>query len=56
MLFATAADTALDAGQLLKAALQSVGGRGGGAPRVAQGAVADPASLPSLALTLGFPG
>ena len=56
VLFATAADTALDAGQLLKAALQSVGGRGGGAPRLAQGAVADPASLPSLALTLGFPG
>lgn len=39
VLLATADDVSIDAGQQLRAALQSVGGRGGGSPRVAQGAV-----------------
>jgi alanyl-tRNA synthetase len=54
VLLATAPDTGLDAGQLLRAALQSVGGRGGGAPRLAQGAVTSPSSLGALAVALGF--
>jgi alanyl-tRNA synthetase len=54
VLLATAPDTGLDAGQLLRAALQSVGGRGGGAPRLAQGAVTSPTSLGALADALGF--
>jgi alanyl-tRNA synthetase len=43
ILFATSQDSGLDSGKLLKAALNGVGGRGGGAPRLAQG------SAPSLA-------
>lgn len=39
VLLASAADVACDAGRELRAALQSVGGRGGGSPRLAQGAV-----------------
>jgi alanyl-tRNA synthetase len=39
VLLASAADVSVDAGQQLRAALQSVGGRGGGSPRVAQGAI-----------------
>ncbi|MDB4906448.1 MAG: hypothetical protein JWO05_1232 [Gemmatimonadetes bacterium] len=35
----------LHAGQLLRSALQSSGGRGGGSPRMAQGVVADPSQL-----------
>jgi alanyl-tRNA synthetase len=37
--FAAAADLGINAGALLKDALQAVGGRGGGSPRVAQGSV-----------------
>lgn len=39
VLLASAADVDCDAGRELRAALQSVGGRGGGSPRLAQGAV-----------------
>ncbi|WP_337171686.1 alanyl-tRNA editing protein [Gemmatimonas aurantiaca] len=39
VLLASAADVACDAGRELRAALQLVGGRGGGSPRLAQGAV-----------------
>ncbi len=53
-LLATSADSGLDAGPLLRTALQAVGGRGGGSARVAQGAVGDPASLERLAHALGF--
>jgi alanyl-tRNA synthetase len=45
VLMATAADTGIDAGQRLRTALQAVGGRGGGSPRLAQGAVPDPSQL-----------
>ena len=45
MLLATAADTGLDAGRVLKAALESHGGRGGGNARVAQGSVREMAAL-----------
>ena len=39
VLLATSEDSGLDAARLLKAALASVGGRGGGSPRMAQGSV-----------------
>ncbi len=39
VLFATGADTGVDAGKVLKEALNGVGGRGGGSPRTAQGSI-----------------
>jgi alanyl-tRNA synthetase len=39
VLLAVSADSAIDAGQVLKAALAEVGGRGGGNARIAQGSV-----------------
>jgi alanyl-tRNA synthetase len=44
-LFATAADTGLDAGRILKPALDANGGRGGGNARMAQGSVGQVAAL-----------
>ena len=41
VLLATADDSGVDAGRMLKAALEKEGGRGGGNPRMAQGTVAD---------------
>ena len=41
LLFAAAEDTGIDAGRTLREAVTSVGGRGGGSPRVAQGSVPD---------------
>ena len=55
VLLATAEDTGIDAGQQLRTALQAVGGRGGGSPRVAQGVVADPSQLTQVHVLLGFP-
>lgn len=54
VLLATTPETGLDAGQSLRAALQAAGGRGGGSPRLAQGAVTNPSSLPALVSALGF--
>jgi alanyl-tRNA synthetase len=45
ILFATSQDSGLDAGKLLKPALTGVGGRGGGAPRLAQGSAPSVAAL-----------
>jgi alanyl-tRNA synthetase len=42
ILFAASEDSGVDAGRLLKAALASVGGRGGGSTRMAQGSVPKP--------------
>jgi alanyl-tRNA synthetase len=39
VLVAASEDSGVDAGAVLKAALASAGGRGGGAPRLAQGSV-----------------
>jgi alanyl-tRNA synthetase len=39
VLLATSADSGLDAGKILKAALTDAGGRGGGSQRMAQGSV-----------------
>ncbi|WP_309670152.1 DHHA1 domain-containing protein [Gemmatimonas sp.] len=54
LLMATAQDTGIDAGQTLRTALQAVGGRGGGSPRLAQGAVPDPSQLHVVLESLGF--
>jgi alanyl-tRNA synthetase len=48
VLLAASADSGLDAGKLLKAALTEAGGRGGGNARIAQGSVPDAALLDAL--------
>ncbi len=48
LLLASAADTGVDAGAVLKAALARAGGRGGGSARLAQGTVADSPSLDAV--------
>ena len=45
ILLAASADAGIDCGKLLKAALSEAGGRGGGAPRMAQGSLPDRAAL-----------
>jgi alanyl-tRNA synthetase len=45
VLLAASADSGVDAGKLLKAALTDAGGRGGGNPRIAQGSVPNRESL-----------
>ena len=49
VLLAASADSGVDAGKLLKAALTEAGGRGGGNARIAQGSVPDLAALEELA-------
>jgi alanyl-tRNA synthetase len=39
VLFATSEDTGIDAGKTLRAALEPLGGKGGGSPRAAQGSI-----------------
>lgn len=48
VVLAAAEGTGVDAGTALKAALQAVGGRGGGSPRMAQGSVPDAAALDAV--------
>ena len=48
VLLAASADSGVDAGKLLKAALAEAGGRGGGNARIAQGSVPDAALLDAL--------
>lgn len=45
ILMAASADSGVDAGARLKAALVEVGGKGGGSPRLAQGSAPEPAAL-----------
>ncbi len=54
VLLATSADSGVDAGQTLRAALTAAGGKGGGSPRVAQGGLPNTHALLSLTLALGF--
>jgi alanyl-tRNA synthetase len=56
VLLAAAEDTGIDAGQRLRTALQAVGGRGGGSPRMAQGSVSDPDGVMLVLESLGFAG
>jgi alanyl-tRNA synthetase len=53
VLLATSVDAGIDAGQVLKAALQQVGGRGGGTARMAQGSVSGGAALARLLEMIG---
>lgn len=53
IVFAASADSGVNAGELLKAALSANGGRGGGSPRAAQGTVADSAALHRVLSALG---
>ena len=48
VLMATADDSGVDAGAVLKAALEKEGGRGGGNPRLAQGTVPDQAAVEAV--------
>jgi alanyl-tRNA synthetase len=53
VVLATSADTGIDAASLLKSLLTSVGGRGGGSPRLAQGIVPGRAQLQTVIESLG---
>jgi len=53
IVLAASADSGINAGELLKAALAANGGRGGGSPRIAQGTVADAAALERVLESLG---
>jgi alanyl-tRNA synthetase len=52
VVFAASADSGVNAGELLKAALSANGGRGGGSPRIAQGTVPDAAALQKVTSAL----
>ena len=54
VMFGAAEGSGVDAGQALRAALQAVGGRGGGSPRLAQGSVRGMLELAVVARSLGF--
>ena len=54
VMLGAAEGSGVDAGQTLRAALQSAGGRGGGSPRLAQGSIPDKLQLDALAQSLGF--
>ena len=56
IVFAASADSGINAGELLKAALAANGGRGGGSPRVAQGTVPDTAALQRVIAAISAPG
>jgi len=56
LLLGTSESSGVDAGQVLRTALQAVGGRGGGSPRVAQGAIPDMLLLSDVQRACGFPG
>lgn len=55
VLLATSKDAGLNAGELLKTALQAVGGRGGGSATMAQGTVGDATQLAGIARQLREP-
>ncbi len=55
LLLSTSADSGFDAGKLLKTALTSVGGRGGGAVRMAQGSVPSAEALDAAVQLLTKP-
>ncbi len=54
VMVATSPDTDVDAGKVLKAALQTVGGRGGGSARLAQGSTPVRTIFADLESALGF--
>jgi alanyl-tRNA synthetase len=54
VMLGTSADSNVNAGPLLRSALQAAGGRGGGSARLAQGAVTNPEALMAVRTALGF--
>jgi alanyl-tRNA synthetase len=52
LLVAASEDSGIDAGRLLRAGVEPVGGRGGGSARMAQGSVKDPAVLDGVIAAL----
>lgn len=56
LLLGASETSGVDAGQVLRTALQAVGGRGGGSPRVAQGAIPDMLLLSDVSRACGFVG
>ena len=52
IVLAVSADTGLDAGGILRAAVSAAGGRGGGSPRVAQGSIRDAGALEQVVAAL----
>ncbi|MBA3522638.1 MAG: hypothetical protein H0T90_09075 [Gemmatimonadales bacterium] len=52
MVVAASEDSGYDAASALEAALENVGGRGGGNARLAQGRVSDPATMAKLVRAL----
>lgn len=55
VLVAASEDAGFDCGRRLKEALATVGGKGGGSPRLAQGSVPDRTALESVPSALGIP-
>jgi alanyl-tRNA synthetase len=53
ILLAASADSGVEAGRVLKDALQAHGGRGGGSPRLAQGSVPDAGALRAVLAAVG---
>jgi alanyl-tRNA synthetase len=53
ILIAASEDSGFDAGKLLKGALATVGGKGGGSPRLAQGSPASPEVVSAILAALG---
>lgn len=56
VLLAASEDAGLDVGRLLRTALERVGGRGGGSPRLAQGSLPSREALEELLAQIGAPG
>lgn len=54
VMLAASADSGVDAGQAIKAAVTAVGGRGGGSPRLAQASLPGADVLPAVRAALGF--
>lgn len=54
VMYATSADTHINAGDTLRSALTVHGGRGGGSPRLAQGSVPHGHQIAAVIATLGF--
>ncbi len=55
LLLGASESSGLDAGQTLRKALLAVGGRGGGSPRLAQGAIPDILVIDEICRACGFP-